>query len=143
MKIIFLDIDGVLNNTACLSEGVQILHEKVLLLDRIIEATDARVVISSSWRMGRDTEYFSEILRLMGCWRRNVLDLTPEIDGPRGGEIQAWLDSGLINVTGYLILDDDGDMLDSQKDHFIQTDVRTGLMSREIPKAIAILNRDD
>ena len=140
MKVIFLDIDGVLNNLASLAEGVHMVPEKAILLRRLIEATGAKVVISSTWRMLYDLRELGEILRLAGCWNGAPIDRTPELRGSRGTEIQAWLDSGVTNVESYLILDDDSDMLESQMDSFIKTDMRTGLLSRELDRAIEILN---
>ena len=59
-KVLFLDVDGVLNNGVWASEmyeqGVRVYDDHILeeraldLLKRILYATDARVVISSSWR---------------------------------------------------------------------------------------------
>lgn len=51
-NIIFLDIDGVLNaHTLCptaQSNGID--REKVHLLNQVILATDAKIVLSSAWR---------------------------------------------------------------------------------------------
>jgi len=139
VNIVFLDIDGVLNNVASLAEGIHLLPEKAILVHRICQETDARIVISSSWRIGRSLNRMQDLLQCAGCWS-TVLDVTRELPGPRGNEIQDWLDSGVVNIDNYLILDDDDDMLDSQREFFIHTDIQTGLMSRELPRAIEILN---
>ena len=55
MKVIFLDIDGVLNHEYCkaLLHGIYFVEdEKVLLLKELINATAAKVVLTSTWRMG-------------------------------------------------------------------------------------------
>ena len=66
MKVIFLDIDGVLNSDEYLDkvknsdiQGIErdIDVEKVKLLKRAIDETGARVVLSSSWRYTRNARY--------------------------------------------------------------------------------------
>lgn len=47
MKIIFLDIDGVLNYENSKSK---VEEEKVKLLKEIVGRTDAEIVLSSDWR---------------------------------------------------------------------------------------------
>ena len=47
MKIIFLDIDGVVSTHRC---QWQLDPEKMELIKRICDATDAKIVITSSWR---------------------------------------------------------------------------------------------
>lgn len=50
-KITFLDIDGVLNRTPCVSTGCpRIVPELARRLDQVIQRTGARIVISSTWR---------------------------------------------------------------------------------------------
>ena len=55
MKVVYLDIDGVLN---CHSTKVSvggycgIEREKVLLLKQILDSTNAKVVLISSWKEG-------------------------------------------------------------------------------------------
>lgn len=44
------------------------------------------------------------------------------------------------DVTNYVILDDDSDMLLSQKKHFIKTHALRGISKRDVEKAIKILN---
>ena len=56
MKIIFLDFDGVITTPAsrgCLSA------QKMQLVKKIVDATGAKIVISSSWRR-RDVERSEE-----------------------------------------------------------------------------------
>jgi len=52
MKLLFLDIDGVLNDHAKLESGYcGIRHDKASLLNRILDAVpDVQLVISSAWR---------------------------------------------------------------------------------------------
>jgi len=136
MKVIFLDIDGVLNNHASLCEGVHLLPEKCLLIEDLCEHTGAQVVVSSTWRIGTDIKELKHILWRSGL--SNVLDKTPTSNGIRGGEIESWLKEHP-EVEAYVIIDDDSDFLDYQKPYHIHTDMRTGLCRKHIKEAIKIL----
>ena len=73
----------------------------------------------------------------------SIYDTTPDFaDGCRGDEIQDWLDR-YPEVTGYCILDDDSDMLDSQLRNFVQTDMDYGLTDALAYRAVQILNRGE
>lgn len=55
MRVIFLDIDGELTYTGYRNEKTQNIDlEKVALLKEIVETTDAKIVLSSSWKCGYD-----------------------------------------------------------------------------------------
>ena len=64
MKIIFVDVDGVLNTTkstrrlACCNEFTFVDTRKVLRLRDIVERTGAKLVLSSTWRFGADPKAF-------------------------------------------------------------------------------------
>ena len=119
-KVIFLDIDGVLN--LCRQERDQYgslfhpYYERNLRM--IIDQTAAKIVISSTWRMSG-----LEIMQEM--WKeRNlpseVIDITPSIHNScRGEEINYWLKNN--KVDAYCIIDDDSDMLISQFPYFVRT----------------------
>lgn len=89
MKVIFLDFDGVLVT----------VHDRytagspfcVFNLNRIIEATGAKIVVSSSWRILFEMEELTRFLKEWGV-QGEVIGKTPvNHDGERGDEIQAWL----------------------------------------------------
>ena len=154
-KIIFLDIDGVLNNLglnfAYESKWVEADPISVLLVSRLIKEAGAKVVISSSWRIGcKDVEAFR--YRMMNEWKErlndadlsgildNVVDLTPSLNHAgriRGQEIKSWLDDH--PVTSYVILDDDSDMLPEQKPFFVQTKFIDGFRMEHYWRALKIL----
>jgi len=159
-KIIFLDIDGVLN---VISQGYDrfgsVFHEHLVdNLRLIIDHTGADIVISSTWRVdGLDK------MREMWKYRNlpgNIIGITPvsrwmedgEIDGhDRGYEIQYWIDK--FSVKTYVIIDDDSDMLESQLINFVKTsdnpshddciDIGYGLTRECALDVIKILNRND
>lgn len=127
MKIIFLDIDGVI--TSARSGWMNMDIYAVNFMIWLCEQLDMKIVISSTWRYNTNREFWNTIFM-----KKNIHDdyRTPSTpydeDVPRrGGEIKAWLDNHP-EVTEYLIIDDDSDILDEQKPHFIQTDSMEGLL---------------
>tara|TARA_R110000851_G_scaffold200909_1_gene352066 strand:+ start:490 stop:957 length:468 start_codon:yes stop_codon:yes gene_type:complete len=155
MKIIFLDIDGVLNNRAYLEYVIEIgKHKKgglvpfdpdsIKVLNEIISETGAEVVLSSSWRfMG--LKIVQEKLESAG-FTHKLKDVTPLInDAPRGWEIEKWMGDFKYSrggsISSYLILDDDSDMMYDQRDNFINTDFDTGFRRIHKPKALKILKK--
>lgn len=155
MKIIFLDIDGVMNNEIDYNEDEMktpddmISRRCVENLNELIENTGAKVVISSTWRHGRTVEQLQQILNKFG-FVGEVIDKTPSLPGDytvRGNEILKWMkDNKEIigeyhsDFTKYVIFDDDSDMLYWQRNNFILVDSFCGLSRRNIYKAERILN---
>lgn len=82
MKVIFLDVDGVLNSDEYFDkirnlniEGIEceIDIEKIRLLKKAIDETGAKVVLSSSWRYTRNAQLLKELL-----WNYGIcVDTTP------------------------------------------------------------------
>lgn len=152
MKIIFLDIDGVLNSWATL---YKITTEKLQLLNNLIELTGAKIVISSSWRIGSEdvndfldknfsNKYTSRLDNpnqklIDNIFYKNTIGLTDTFGPSRGDEIKRWLDNHSDDVESYVIFDDDTDMLDEQLEHLVQTDTYYGLTDREVHLACLIL----
>lgn len=138
--IIFLDIDGVLNNNASISEGVCIIPEKVILVRELCYRTNAKIVISSTWRKifkKKDLSYWLAMLGLRDP--KLIIDYTDQ-DGPiRGHEIRRWLEEHP-GVTKYVILDDDIDMLEGQ--FFVKTRMETGLTNKQVLDAEILLKSD-
>jgi hypothetical protein len=149
MKVIFLDIDGVLCNRACFKlprrvhacdpdcSHYQAWPECVQLLNSIIAATGAKIVVSSTWRlMGH-----AKIARILKDWGvvAEVCGITPRMNGlmNRGDEIGDWL-SNRNDIESFVILDDDCDM-GNLKDKLVWTHHDAGLTLPDAEKAIAIL----
>lgn len=141
MKLIFLDIDGVLINRASCMEGFGIPSaECVAELNKLIEDTDAAVVVASCWRLGKTVP---ELRELLGTWgvRARVIDKTPvHHDDVRGTEIQAWLTEYQKHryVDSFVILDDDQDMGELLP-RLVQTNFETGLTAADCAKAKELL----
>lgn len=137
-KVLFLDIDGVLNNSASLAEGVHIIPEKCLLVRDVCWRTGAKIVISSTWRSDRSLDELQRIFRLMGLGGL-IVDVTPwHKEGPRGDEIAHWLRDNT-KTRQYAIIDDDADMLEKQMPYFVKTEFRVGISTFERDKLIDIL----
>lgn len=140
MKVLFLDIDGVLNNaqTNFKSELWPLERYMAFLVGKIQLDTGCEVVLSSSWR------HHPEAFEVLEKRVVKMFDRTPfsgelkEIPQPymRGYEIEDWLNRHP-EVERYAILDDDSDMLESQKPNFFKTDWQTGL-TEEIANAVTI-----
>lgn len=117
MKVIFLDIDGVLNSveSAMVYKSYQRLNPVCVgLLERLVENTGAKIVISSSWRIGHENlDSLRENLRRAGLTEpllREIIDRTAaHANGHRGDEVGAWLNEHIGEVEAYVILDDDSD----------------------------------
>lgn len=148
MPVIFLDFDGVLNSlrTALAFggfDGHQLDPAAVGLVARLAKESCAQVVISSSWRVGRTLDDLREILRsYSAALADRVIGMTPRINGPRGAEIAKWLAENDGAGRGYVIIDDDSDMLDGQLPHFVQTSMRDGFGIVEYHRALTIIAPD-
>lgn len=157
-KFIFLDIDRVMNSNLFYSERTQdkryndwikehperiawsacnIDPRAVERLNRLTDATGAKIVVSSTWRSDSNLQ---EVFNLVGI-KEPIHDITPYMRSRhRGSEIQEWLDKQT-EPYRYVIFDDDTDMLDSQLPYFIQSDwLKWGLSDEDVEQAIHILN---
>lgn len=150
IKVLFLDIDGVLNNsktTRITAGGYTFVGNRLLKnLKRIIRETKAKVVLSSDWRYDKeDPRYNGDYLELRRELLRNGIQFygfTPELlSGHRGAEIDAWLKEHP-EVGNFVILDDRLD-IEPNKDHWVQTVMSRGLGKKETRDAIRILNNEE
>ena len=115
MKILFLDVDGVI---APVGADHQYIFDPDCLtqLKRILsEVSNTRIVLSTSWREGFSLFHFGWLWRHHGIGPDWVIDSTPLLeDRPRSAEIQQWLqDSGpRYKVDRYAVLDDEPEWLE-------------------------------
>jgi len=141
MKIIFLDIDGVLIAFKWFKERKKFQNfnpECVNALKHIVEQTGAKIVISSTWRIyPYDWKY---LFKAHGLDPNLMVGHTPILSDIRGEEILAWLrDLDWGEVESFVILDDYDEMGDL-KDHLVLTDGKIGLTMQDAQRAIEILN---
>jgi hypothetical protein len=150
MKVIFLDIDGVLNKTGTkerlvaseglLVDGVVGIDARLrdLFLGWLAERPDVHVILSSTWRYLNETR--DELVRnglhwvaetpapgqLNGTYRKGI----------RGEEIEVILSKPSLSpfITNYAILDDLGPLafLKHQRRFLVQTSERFGLQKKHL-----------
>ena len=163
-KIIFLDVDGVMHDYSG-NEIVQ--EERVQRLKKIVDATGASLVLSSSWRYGypqfleenglteladadesESLQYFESVLKKYGL---EIISFTPSStlgENGRPAEIRSFL-LDKPNLKSFVILDDDDFNWQWLNAFLVQTrtirEGRTvlGLEDEHVAKAIAILNQFD
>lgn len=164
MKIVFTDIDGVLNGGYNRDLGGRsgfdwCLPKAVANLNTITEMTGAVIVISSSWRLEESVEQITATFRKWGVTGQ-VIGATPEVsfedpDCPgvhlpdaRIFEIRSWLRDSGFEIDGFVVLDDNDITLDVNntirnipeiESRFILTDTRKGLTENEVREALELL----
>jgi hypothetical protein len=180
VHVIFLDVDGVLNSEAflrkredehrglghtepaspkrettctCFQLERQIDRDAVTRLNRLVAATDAKIVISSSWRKLLDPPELHRVIVEHGLVAE-IIDETPDgYNDPamratfghidrifRGHEIDLWL-SQHPEVDRFVILDDGSDM-EMHKNRLVQTDFHEGLLDEHVELAIRVMAWD-
>lgn len=167
MKIIFLDIDGVLNNINTRKKSFnapvpdaykgfdkRILWEDLVYFDKdlvgnlakIVAETGAKIVISSSWRYMRTKDQMQELLDLSGG--QGVFDVIDMTDKrlARFSAIDKWLEDHP-EVTHYVVLDDDHQShewgnLDYKKLRQVRTVDETGLDEACTERALYVLSQE-
>ena len=168
MKVIFLDIDGVLNSDAyAVRYHKEVLKEKgyhifvdpnaVNRVKRICDETGAKIILSSSWRMFdlkntlKDLNLYRDLKPIIDY----IIGITPRLNCDRRGteinyvipRVDGCVEKGLIaeqykgeKIDFYIIIDDDDDMVGFQHDLLIRTDYMVGLTDDDMDKAIDLLN---
>lgn len=147
MKVLFLDIDGVVNSAEDQTKGLfktdfPVEPYKAFLVGKIQLDTDCLVVLSSTWRS--DTESVEKLNKQLVP----IHDITGRCcAGIRGVEIHQWINKNIPweerkkgGSFRYAILDDDSDMLLWQKDHFFQTTWQKGITEEIANNIIKHLN---
>lgn len=147
MKVIFVDVDGVLNSDDFIDsvKGKQDIDIKtVLLLKRAIEETGAKIVMDTSFRYTQSFLKVQEMLLQNGI----MFDKTPFIDNERGKEIKQYL-SKHKDIEDYILLDDVvfTDFDDELLSHLIKMDdtntrgIGKGLQEKDVEEIIRRFGR--
>jgi len=141
MKVLFLDVDGVLNTSKSRSLN-SLSKPRMRRLQRIVEQTGCIVILSSTWRKLPDAaRLLKSRLRYRNVYIR---DYTPVLHNRwRGEEIHAYIEGADYKIDVYAILDDDKDMLEFQLPNFFQTDPDYGLTDEITEKVIQHLNKEN
>ena len=151
MKIIFLDIDGVLNSEmykASSSKDGYIDLSRVKHIAEIVNATDAKIVLISSLRVdwdkspelcGDDGKYINKCFAEYGL---SIMDKTPYISffTARRKEIVSWLSVHQNEVESFVIIDDMQDGWEELSSRVVNTNPEGyGLEEVHVKKAIELL----
>jgi hypothetical protein len=147
MKIIFLDIDGVLNSDSWDNSEEQkqsqfpenqFSPKLIQLFNKVIEETTDKIVLTSTWRLEYDIKFMQSLFKKVGI-KGEIIDFTPDLKKGndyvvRGNEILKWckdnqnlINSRPLDYTDFIIIDDNSDMLFWQSKFFFQTDRLSGL----------------
>lgn len=169
MKVIFLDIDGVLIHKNYENKAQENIDEsKIVLLKEIVDATSSKIVLISNWRVYNkektDKYPYSLLEKLLKKYgleiyadaplfdqkviKRNVdqktgrcINIEYDPYTTRSGEIYSYLKNN-DDIENYLIIDDDSSYHTYFEfdDNFIKTDIEQGLTEENVYDAIEILN---
>ena len=165
MKIIFLDVDGVLNNNIFLKKRRIILKENkgiyiprlddknFIALKTLVERTNAKIVLSSYWRyyfdkdlIPNDSKYQNHGKDLTLKLRKHNLSLKDKTSTDltrfqkRGDIIKEYLHTHE-DIDNFVILDDDNIMKEFTDTNLVQTKPEYGLTMSDVKKAENILNK--
>lgn len=155
MKVIFLDIDGVLNSRKYDAERdwgklTNIDETRLPLVKEIVDRSGARIVLSSTWRVDWDTDpakcavegrYINDMFARYGL---AVFDKTPDLGvyASRADEVKAWLDAH-DGIESFVIIDDDGFGWGKLSERLVKTSmyIGRGLERRHVDAVLEILNK--
>ena len=153
MKILFLDIDGVLNSrrydrTRDWNKQTDIDESRLPLLKEIVSQTDAVIVLSSTWRVhwnrdgalcDEDGKYINDTFARCGL---RVYDKTPDLgrQADRKDEINAYL-AQAEGVEKFAVLDDYRFGWGELSEYVVLTSPYRGrgLEREHVEKAVAVL----
>ena len=144
MKYLFLDIDGVMNSAADRFSLELVSDRPFELLKEIIDETGAKIILSSSWRMGYEHGTCDLLKQRLVEYDLSIKDITPINNNGRGEQIREWLMAHDYdeNVDTFVILDDeDFDILALYPEQMVKTDEMVGLQECQVRKCIDKLNR--
>ncbi len=151
MKIIILEFDGVLQINRSRGKPYQpgsptFDRESVSNLNRLIELTHAKIVVTSSLRLDSDLP-LQRLLDFEGV-KGEVVGKTPYLGlgyHGRGAEIYAFVREDNLPIEKFVILDDDieHDISDYFPNSLVRTDMATGFDEAAFKKALEVMNRSE
>lgn len=143
-KFLFLDIDGVLNNTNYHESESDLSYplsafckDNIKSFNKLMdEISDIKVVISSSWRVDSNLQNIFDKVGL----NVKIFDITPSLSDDRSVEIKEYL-KDKANYS-YCIIDDINYFNnDEQKDNFVLINDRIGFSDSDIDRVKKILEK--
>jgi len=140
MKVVFLDIDGVLNN--CMAAGV--FHHSstdpfcIAILNESLRRTNAKIVIISTWKDNFDISVVINLLYERGILPDSIIGCT-EKDAPKELGIKNFLEIHG-EIEKFVIIDDNLELQDeSLKNFCVRTDSHEGIQPEDMDKIINLL----
>lgn len=150
-KLIFLDIDGVLNSEryfksrafgfpGMISKRDKLDPDAVKILSDVIACTGAKIIISSTWRLAYSKREIATLLRNIAPFPPGTFGgVTPDhgVTGNRGDEIAHFLKR--VSAFSYCIIDDmptDGFTHEQRERHLVTTNYESGLLKSHVPKIL-------
>ena len=143
-KVIFLDIDGVLNSDSWnnshqneINQGILVDKEKIRLLGILINDTDAKVTLHSGWKfwfdcdlnpLRKEAEILKNLLEIEGIYMEGLtpdytteeIRRTKKFGLVKANEILGWLEEHN-DVREWIVIDD----LDLQNEEIEKHQIRT------------------
>lgn len=149
-KVIFLDVNGVLNDSRTKPMIIGIDKAHVRQLKQIVDATGAEIVLTSTWKNGwepnrrstqQPTPYGKYLANKLFNFKLKPIDKTTDNIIDRGTGIKTWLNHHPW-VKNYVVIDDDvfRDYDEEIFRHFVHTHFIHGLTDGHVENAISILN---
>lgn len=158
-RIIFLDIDGVLNSMELFDKiqdgkaepfmGINVDEENVKQLKYIVDQTEAEIVLSSSWRhawheKGPMMKAGKSLDRALARYGMKIISKTKHLDkGNRSLEVKDWMQGK--RIQSFVILDDtdyDWEEYGLEKQWVRTSFMDGGLTLEHAQKAVDILKQD-
>lgn len=157
MKVLFLDVDGVITHQHFKDkERADLDPEKIKLVARIVKDTGAFVVLSSSWRLGYDQQTetkdwdYKALEQELAKEGVEIYDITTHIGWSstlpwrriRPLEILDWLSTH--DVEEYVIIDDDEWEFETygMAGRWVHTSTDLGIGCSDMAAALKILEGD-
>ncbi len=148
MRVIFLDIDGVLAPIPRPFDTNQLKESCVAALEIVLQSIpDVKIIISSTWRIGNNLKKLRETLKKCG-FRHDERIIGKTLDYTetgeflyltRGQEISTWL-MDQPSIESYCIIDDDTDISPHQR-RWVQPVSKEGFNNENAEQCIKILKK--
>ena len=160
IKVIFLDVDGVINPASNYFEGIT--EEALKLLKTAVDDTDAKIVLTSTWRCFANT--LTQVMDAFASVGLTLYGVTPDgvpfeklkdtpwdgimsqsdrnnvLNTDRGAEIAWWYWNKRDQIESFVIVDDEvTDILYYFPDRYVKIDHHTGLTSQDAVKIVRML----
>lgn len=141
MRVIFLDLDGVLvpllPNFHKSRPAIALL-EAVDNLNDLVTDTGASVVISSSWRIANSLLKLNQVLKKWGC-RFEAVDKTPSLKNSPGRGVEVWHWLCLNQHESFVVLDDESEDMGPVLENLVKIDGKVGLTALDVEMARNLL----